>query len=36
LPSFAIEAVTWIPWITIWPPPMLTRPRLDSPRVTSV
>jgi hypothetical protein len=36
VPSFAIEAVTWMPSITICPPPMLTRPRLDSPLVTKV
>jgi hypothetical protein len=36
VPSFAIDAVTWMPSITIWPPPRLTRPRLDSPLVTKV
>ncbi len=35
VPSFVIDAVTWMPSITIWPPPRLTRPRLDSPLVTS-
>src|SRR4051794_4879654 len=36
VPSFVIEAVTWMPLITIWPPPRLTRPTLDSPLVTNV
>jgi hypothetical protein len=30
-----IVAVTWMPSITIWPPPRLTRPSLDSPLVTN-
>jgi hypothetical protein len=35
VPSLTIDAATWIPSITIWPPPMLTRPSRDSPFVTS-
>src|SRR6185437_128643 len=34
LPSFVTLAETWIPSTTIWPPPRLTSPRLDSPDVT--
>src|SRR5579864_358645 len=35
-PPFVIVAETWIPSITICPPPRLTRPSLDSPLVTSL